>query len=100
MEFKEVPKHLRDELRDAMCQMIEQDLRSDPKCPAYILAGLDVAKAVRALQDTALELVELGHGFIEAENTGRIREIEQYAKLVTAGIKQYVAAMKGNGGAP
>ena len=40
MEFKEVPKHLRDELRDA------------------------------------------------------IREIEQYAKLVTAGIKQYVAAAK------
>ena len=90
-------KKIPNELRRALCQFIEADLRSDPKCPAYILAGLDVAKAVRALQDTALELVELGHGFIEAENTGRIREIEQYAKLVTAGIKQYVAVAKKDG---
>ena len=95
MEFKEVPKHLRDELlRDAMCQMIEQDLRSDPKCPAYILAGVDVAKAVKGLQNTALELVELCHTYVDAEDEGAIREIEQYAKLVTAGIKQYVAAAK------
>lgn len=87
-------KKIPDELRRALCQFIETDLRSDPDCPPYILAGLDMANAVRALQDTALELVELGHGFVEAENTGRIREIEQYAKLVTAGIKQYVAVAK------
>lgn len=90
MENKKMP----DELCEALCRFIEDDLRSDPKCPSYILAGLDAAKAVKVLQRTALDLVELCHVFVEAEDEGAIREICQYAKLVTAGIKQYVAAMR------
>lgn len=90
MENKKIP----DEMREAICSFIEADLRSDPNCPPYILAGLDLAKAVNGLHDAALELVELCHVFVEAEATGRIREIEQYAKLVTAGIKQYVAVAR------
>ena len=93
MEIEKMP----DELRKALCSFIEKDLRSDPECPSYVLAGLDMAKAVRKLQDTALELVKLGYSFVEAEDEGRIREIEQYAKLVTAGIKQYVAAIRKDG---
>lgn len=83
-----------DELRRALCSFIEKDLRSDPNCPPAALACIDMAKTVRKLQDTALELVELAHSLLDAEDVGRIREIEQYAKLVTAGIKQYVAAVR------
>ena len=79
---------------DEIARRIEKELRGDPQCPRYILAGLDTAKAVKVLQRTSLDLVELCHVFVEAENEGAIREIEQYAKLVTAGIKQYVAAMR------
>lgn len=97
MEFEKIPKSLHDEFRDEICKMIEADLRSDPQCPPYILAGLDVAKAVKGLHNTALELVELCHVFVEAENEVVIREIEQYARLVTEGIKQYVLTVRAGG---
>jgi|GEM_PF-2289490 len=94
MEFEKIPKGLNDGLRNEICKMIEAGLRSDPLCPPYILAGMDVGKAVKGLRDAALELVDLCHVFVDAENEVVIREIEQYAKLVTAGIKQYVAAVR------
>ena len=82
---------------DEIARRIEKELRGDPQCPRYILAGLDTTKAVKVLQRTSLDLVELCYVFMEAEDEGRIREIEQYAKLVTTGIRQYLAAIQKDG---
>lgn len=81
------------EMREELCRYIERDLRRDPACPSYIIASLDVARAVQGLCETAKGLIDVCDPLIDAEKTGVIREIEQYAKLVTEGIKQYLAAI-------
>ena len=96
MEFHKMPKDLRDEL----CRFLEKEMENDPNCPRHVLAGLHAAQAIRELHEAANCLIDACESLTDAEDTGALREIEQYAKLVTAGIRQYLAAMKGNGGAP
>ena len=90
MENKEKMKR---EISDELCRLIEETMESDPNCPEEILAGLKVAQAVRALHETANELIDFCRELVDAEDVGHPRELEQYAKLVTQGIRQYLAAI-------
>lgn len=92
MEFQKMPKGLIDEL----CRFLEE-MENDPNCPRHVLAGLHAAWAIRELHEAANGLIDACKPLVDAEDTGALREIEQYAKLVSAGIKQYVAAAKGEG---
>ena len=96
MEFQKMPKDLRDEL----CRFLEEEMENDPNCPRHVLVGLHAAQAIRELHEAVNGLIDACKPLVGAEDTGALHEIEQYAKLVTAGIHQYLAAMKGNGGAP
>ena len=93
MEFKKMPEGLREEL----CRFLEKEMENDPICPRQILAGLLAAQAIRELHEAANGLNDACKTLVDAEDTGALHEIEQYAKLVTAGIRQYLAAMKKDG---
>ncbi|MBQ8340051.1 MAG: hypothetical protein IJX39_04590 [Clostridia bacterium] len=94
MENKE---KMRREVRDEFCRILEKDLRNDPNCPQEILAGVDVLKAADTLRKEVINLCDAANNFVHAGNVGALRELEQYVKLVTTGIKQYLAAINGGG---
>jgi hypothetical protein len=83
----------RREARDELCRAIELLIDTDPNAPSEIRAGMKVAQAVRALHETANELIDLCRELVDAGDVGHLRELEQYAKLVTQGIRQYLAAI-------
>ena len=90
MENKEKMKR---EIGDELCRIIEADLRSDPNCPAGIKAGLNVVKAIRVLDEARSDIVRHLNELVRADDVGHIKELEQYVKLVTTGIRQYLAAI-------
>ena len=95
MEFKKLPGELREEL----CRFLEKEMENDPNCPRHILACLHAAQAIRELHEVANGLIDACKPLVDAEDVGALHEIEQYAKLVTTGIRQYLAAIKRGGDA-
>lgn len=89
MEFDEMPRDLMRALSDSFAKEME----NDPECPAHLLTGLRAGLAVRDLHEMANGLIDALHAFVDAEDTEAMREIEQYAKLVTEGIRQYLASI-------
>ena len=81
------------EARDDLYHAIESLIGSDPDMPFEIRAGIKVASAVRALHEQVNKLLELFQDLVDIEDIGHLQELEQYAKLVTEGIRQYLAAI-------
>ena len=93
MDFKKMPE----ELQEGLCRFFEKEMENDPNCPRHILAGLDAAQAIRELHEVANGLIDACKPLVDAEDVGSLHEIEQYAKLVTTGIRQYLAAIRKDG---
>lgn len=90
MENKEKMKRA---ISDELCRIIEADLRNDPNCPAAIKAGLNAVKALRALDEASSDMVRYLNELVRVDDVGHVKELEQYVKLVTTGIRQYLAAI-------
>ena len=52
---------------------------------------------MRELHETANGLIDACKVLVDAEDVGALHEIEQYAKLVSSGIRQYLAAIRKDG---
>ena len=89
MENEKMPR----DLMRALSDFFAKEMENDPECPAHLLAGLHAGQAVRDLHEMANGLIDALHEFVDVEDTETIREIEQYAKLVTEGIRQYLASI-------
>jgi bacterioferritin (cytochrome b1) len=60
-------------------------------------------KAIRVLDEAISDIVRHLNELLRADDVGHIKELEQYVKLVTTGIRQYLAAINyrpKTGGAP
>lgn len=88
---------MRRKMQDEICRIIEADLCSDPNCPAGIKAGLKAVKALRALDEASSDMVRYLDELVRADDVGHVKELEQYVKLVTTGIRQYLAAIRKDG---
>ena len=95
----EKDKKTRREIQEELCRILEKELRNDPTCPQCILAGMDALRAADELRKEVVNLCGVADRFVHAENVGALRELEQYVKLVTTGIRQYLAAIKRGGDA-